>query len=97
MIGVIFLWIAIPKIIEGLTLPEDLKNRYLGETFYEIASKPVTVEEIADFIHEDTRYEFSGAICNDGHVSHSQGRGTCSYHQGVDYYFKIGDYSKNNC
>jgi len=27
-----------------------------------------------------------GAICNDGHRSYSTGRGTCSWHGGVDYY-----------
>jgi hypothetical protein len=27
-----------------------------------------------------------GAICNDGHRSYSKGRGTCSWHGGVDHY-----------
>jgi hypothetical protein len=27
-----------------------------------------------------------GAICNDGSRSYSTGRGTCSWHGGVDYY-----------
>lgn len=27
-----------------------------------------------------------GAICRDGSRSHSTGRGTCSWHGGVDYY-----------
>ena len=31
--------------------------------------------------------EGHGAICNDGWRSYSQGRGTCSWHGGVNYYF----------
>jgi len=41
------------------------------------------------------RYQFNGSICNDGWTSHSQGRGTCSHHNGVDYEFYKGDYIKS--
>src|SRR4051812_13923339 len=27
-----------------------------------------------------------GCICNDGHLSHSSGSGTCSWHGGIDHY-----------
>lgn len=40
-----------------------------------------------------------GAICNDGWRSYSQGRGTCSWHGGVDYYLykyvKVGVHQAN--
>lgn len=54
---------------------------------------PVNV--LAEKIHEKSKYEFNGAICNDGWTSHSQGRGTCSWHGGVDHYFYQGEYSKS--
>jgi hypothetical protein len=53
---------------------------------------PVSV--LAERLHEKSKRKFNGAICNDGWTSHSQGRGTCSYHGGVDYYFYKGEYSK---
>lgn len=53
------------------------------------------VEKLAERIHEKSRYNSNGAICNDGWVSGSQGRGTCSHHGGVDYYFYKGDYKKS--
>lgn len=45
-------------------------------------------------LHEKSKYKFNGSICNDGTTSHSQGRGTCSWHGGVNYTFYKGDYSK---
>jgi len=53
------------------------------------------VEELAKKLHENSKYDFNGSICNDGKVSHSQGRGTCSWHGGVRYRFYTGDYSKS--
>lgn len=52
------------------------------------------VETLAERIHEKSKRKFNGAVCNDGSISHSQGRGTCSWHGGVDYYFYEGDYTK---
>lgn len=49
---------------------------------------------LAEKIHEKSKYKFDGSKCNDGTISHSQGRGTCSWHKGVDYKFYKGDYSK---
>ena len=49
---------------------------------------------LAEQIHKKLKYNFNGDICNDGWTSHSQGRGTCSHHDGVDYYFYKGEYSK---
>lgn len=34
-----------------------------------------------------------GAICNDGSRSYSTGRGTCSWHGGVDHYIDTHDVS----
>lgn len=53
------------------------------------------VKQLTERIHERSKYEFSGSICNDGTTSHSQGRGTCSWHKGVNYKFYEGDYAKN--
>lgn len=52
------------------------------------------VDVLAFKIYEKSKRTFNGAVCNDGHISHSQGRGTCSWHSGVDYYFYKGEYSK---
>lgn len=54
-----------------------------------------SVEKLTVRIHEKSKYTFDGAICNDGWVSHSQGRGTCSWHDGVDFYFYDGEYGKS--
>jgi hypothetical protein len=34
-----------------------------------------------------------GAVCNDGSTSHSTGRGTCSWHGGVDHYIDTSEIS----
>jgi hypothetical protein len=34
-----------------------------------------------------------GAICNDGHRSYSTGRGTCSWHGGVNHYIDTEEIS----
>ena len=52
------------------------------------------VDILTEKIHEKSKYKFNGSKCNDGTISHSQGRGTCSWHGGVDYKFYEGDYSK---
>jgi hypothetical protein len=53
------------------------------------------VKQLTEKIHERSKYKFSGSICNDGTTSHSQGRGTCSWHKGVNYKFYEGDYAKS--
>jgi len=67
--------------------------------FVLIFNKPIfdrltPVDKLAEKIHERSKYKYSGAKCNDGTTSKSQGRGTCSWHGGVDYYFYKGDYKK---
>lgn len=52
------------------------------------------VDILANRIHNRSMRKSSGAICNDGWKSSSQGRGTCSHHRGVKYYFYKGDYTK---
>lgn len=53
------------------------------------------IKELTERIHERSKYIFNGSICNDGSTSHSQGRGTCSWHGGVNYEFYVGDYAKS--
>lgn len=84
-----------PRIIDGLTVPENLLNEYLHDKYSSIKSSTINVDVLTDYLHEESKYKFNGAICNDGWTSHSQGRGTCSHHHGVDYYFYAGEYSKS--
>lgn len=88
-----------PRIIEGLTPPENLLNTYLHDKYSSIKNASINEDILTNYLHEDSKYKFNGAICNDGWTSHSQGRGTCSHHGGVDYYFYEGDYRKSldNC
>ena len=51
-----------------------------------------TVDVLTERIYEREIYEFNGSKCNDGSTSHSQGRGTCSWHGGVDYKFYKGEH-----
>ena len=53
-----------------------------------------SVEDSTVKIQEKSKYKFSGSIFNNGLISHSQGRGTCSWHDGVNSKFYKGDYSK---
>lgn len=87
--------ISAPIIIDGLTLSENLLNEYLHDKYASIKSSTINVDVLTNYLHESSKYRFNGAICNDGWTSHSQGRGTCSHHHGVDYYFYEGDYSKS--
>ena len=52
------------------------------------------VDTLTERIHERSKYNFSGSKCNDGWNSYSQGQGACSWHEGVKYYFRKGEYSK---
>lgn len=98
----IFLLIAAfstPRIIEGLTPTESLLNKYIHEKYKSIKGVSINKNILGNYLYEDSKYKFSGAICNDGWISHSQGRGTCSYHGGVAYYFDEGTSRKslNEC
>jgi hypothetical protein len=53
-----------------------------------------SVETLTTRIHERSKYKFSGSKCNDGWTSFSQGQGACSWHNGVDYEFYKGEYSR---
>lgn len=72
----------------------------LGINFV-FAKKPIlyhfyTIDKLTKIFYESesNKYQFNGAICNDNWISHSQGRGTCSWHGGVNYYFYKGEYKK---
>jgi hypothetical protein len=67
----------------------------LSFTIRPISDRLSSVESLANKIHERSIYTFSGAVCNDGSESHSQGRGTCSWHHGVNRYFYKGSYGKS--
>lgn len=58
-----------------------------------------TVDVLTERIYQREIYEFNGSKCNDGSTSHSQGRGTCSWHDGVNYKFYTGEhkYSLEEC
>lgn len=58
-----------------------------------------SVDVLSERIYEREVYEFNGSVCNDGSISHSQGSGTCSWHDGVAYKFYKGDhkYSMDEC
>jgi hypothetical protein len=86
---------SIPKIINGLTLPENLLNEYLHEKYPSIKNDVINVSLLTGFLHENSKYKFNGAKCNDGSTSHSQGRGTCSHHNGVNHYFYAGEYGRS--
>ena len=85
----------VPRVIEGLTPPEKLLNEYLHDKYSSIKSSTINVDVLTNYLHEDSKYEFDGSICRDGTTSHSQGRGTCSWHGGVRYEFYKGEYSKS--
>lgn len=93
-VGIVGVFSA-PRIIDGLSPAENILNDYLHENYEEIKTSKINVDVLSNYLHEDSRYKFNGAICNDGWTSHSQGRGTCSHHKGVDYYFYKGNHSKN--
>jgi hypothetical protein len=97
--SIVFLFIWGPRIYEGLKLPEVLLKEYLEEKYDDIKIEKINVEELTNYLHEKSRYGFNGAVCNDGWESSSQGRGTCSHHRGVDYYFYENDYrrTKKEC
>lgn len=44
-----------------------------------------SVDTLTERIYERAVYQFDGSICRDGKISHLQGRGTCSWHNGVVY------------
>ena len=78
-----------PKTVDGFT------NKFLLQRYEDINVTTVTVDNLTNYIHEETKYKHSGAICYDGWISHSTGRGTCAWHGGVAYWFSKGDYSKS--
>ena len=50
---------------------------------------------LANKIYNRNLRKSNGAICRDGSKSASQGRGTCSHHGGVSYYFYKGEPTKS--
>ena len=65
------------------------------------ANRPIlyhfyNVDKLTEIFYEQksNKRTFNGAVCRDGRISTSQGRGTCSWHGGVRFYFYKGDYIK---
>ncbi len=83
------------NIVDAFTYPNELVVKYIKNKYPLYNSKNIDPLSLAKCIHEESRFKFNGAICNDGSKSHSQGRGTCSWHGGVYYYFYIGEYEKD--
>ena len=54
-------------------------------TFKRIIVSSAIVLFIGGLITEKTKV-YTCTICNDGSISHSVGRGTCSWHRGIDHY-----------
>lgn len=51
-----------------------------------------SVDVLTERIYEREIYKFNGSFCNDGSTSQSQGRGTCSWHDGVAKEFHNGEH-----
>jgi hypothetical protein len=88
-----------PRVLDALSLPKNILNKLLHKEYPKIENNTITLSVLADYFHEESKYKFNGAECNDGWESHSHGRGTCSHHGGIDHYFKEGEYRKtyNEC
>ena len=87
------------KIISGITIafiPIVIVGFLFGSR---IIDGFTSVYVLTERIYEREVYEFNGSICRDGSTSHSQGRGTCSWHDGVRYKFYKGQHkkTKNEC
>ena len=61
---------------------------------YSISDNLTPVDVLTDRIHEKSSLGKYKAVCNDGTLSRSRGRGTCSHHGGVDYYIDTVAYEK---
>jgi len=96
--------------VKELKLDEEQIERRLRNTLakrhQKILKAKIKKEErsrkihvLTNRIYEREVYEFSGSICRDGSTSHSQGRGTCSWHNGVRYEFHKGQHklTKQEC
>jgi surface rod structure-forming protein G len=70
---------------------EETSNRITTDPVNEVIQvgtrepAPLSGPYVAPPYEEDEEYE-GGVMCNDGSHSNSTGRGTCSWHDGVDYY-----------
>ncbi|MCK3683981.1 DUF3761 domain-containing protein [Maribellus sp. YY47] len=83
--------ILIPFLITSFTPSDKLVLKYLKEEFKTFDESQFDIDSLTLLVAHEHLYRFNGAVCNDGSISHSQGRGTCSYHGGVSYYFYKGD------
>ena len=87
--------------VKAISFFGKYKTAFIILTIFSAFSAPriidglTPVDVLTQKIHENSKYKFDGSICNDGSTSHSQGRGTCSWHGGVNYKFYKGDYKKS--
>ena len=87
------------KIVSGIAtaiIPVIIVGFFFGSR---IRDGFTSVDVLTERIYEREIYEFSVSICRDGTTSHSQGRGTCSWHNGVRYKFYKGEHklTKQEC
>ena len=89
--------LSIPRIIVGLTPVDKLTNKYLHSKYERLSeSSTINVNVLTKYLHEESKYKARiGAICNDGWISNSTGRGTCSHHGGVSTWRYQEGYSKS--
>jgi hypothetical protein len=80
------------RIIDGFKSKEKLILEYIRDDYPSYNFNYVSIEKLSQTFYESEIFRHSGAICRDGWVSHSQGRGTCSHHGGVSYYFSEGSH-----
>ena len=84
-----------PIIIDGFTSSDRLVIKYLKKEFTSFNQSQLNIDSLTLLVASLYLYPFNGAVCNDGWISHSQGRGTCSHHGGVNYYFYRGECMKS--
>lgn len=84
-----------PILIDGFTQSDKLVLKYFKQEFPSFSESKLNIDSLTLLVASKYRYTFDGAVCNDGWISHSQGRGTCSHHGGVSFYFYSGDYKKS--
>lgn len=62
----------------------DVQSTVIADPITEVIT--YKAYEPFEFEYTEPAYYGGGAICNDGSRSYSTGRGTCSWHGGVQYY-----------
>lgn len=87
---------SIERTIDGLTPAKILLSRYLCKEYKGMDEyDKINVSTLTLHFYEKSILPFGGAVCKDGWVSNSTGRGTCSHHGGVKFWVHPGNHSKS--